>query len=153
MKIKRIESHEANLVTDLFNKYRMFYRQPADLALARAYIKERLDKNESVIFVALVQNEEENIPVGFTQLYPNYSSVHAHKNWILNDLYVDKDSRKQGAGKLLIKSAMEFAKKDEALYIELSTAIDNFTAQGLYESIGFEKQEPDKNFFSYRMHL
>jgi ribosomal protein S18 acetylase RimI-like enzyme len=152
MEIKRIKNHEACLVIGLFDKYRMFYRQPADPALAQTYIKERLDKNESVIFVAIIPDQGD-IPVGFTQLYPNYSSVRASKNWILNDLYVDNNYRKQGIGQLLIKAAMEFAKKDGATYVELSTSIDNFTAQSLYEAIGFEKQEPDKDFFSYRIHL
>ena len=48
---------------------------------------------------------------------------------------------------------MEFAKKEGAKYVELSTAIDNYTAQSLYTAIGFEKQEPDKNFISYRISL
>jgi ribosomal protein S18 acetylase RimI-like enzyme len=153
MEIKRIKNYEASLVNSLFDKYRMFYKQPTDPALAQTYIKERLDKNESVIFVAIVRDQGRNIPVGFTQLYPNYSSMRAHKNWTLNDLYVDNNYRKQGIGQLLIKAAMEFAKKDGALYVELSTAIDNFTAQRLYETIGFEKQEPDKDFFSYRIQV
>ena len=131
----------------------MFYMQPTDPALAQTYIEERLDKNESVIFVAIVQDQGRGIPAGFTQLYPNYSSVRAHKNWTLNDLYVDGNYRKQGIGQLLIKAAMEFAKKDGASYVELSTAMDNFTAQSLYEAVGFEKQEPDKDFFSYRVQL
>jgi ribosomal protein S18 acetylase RimI-like enzyme len=153
MEIKRIKNYEASLVISLFDKYRMFYKQPTDPALAQTYIKERLDKNESVIFVAIVRDQGRNIPVGFTQLYPNYSSMRAHKNWTLNDLYVDNNYRKQGIGQLLIKAAMEFAKKDGASYVELSTAIDNFTAQRLYETIGFEKQEPDKDFFSYRIQV
>jgi len=153
MEIKRINSHEASLVTDLFNKYRMFYKQPSDITLAQNFIRDRLENNESIIFVAVVRNGDNETPVGFTQLYPDYSSVRAIKNWILNDLYVDTGFRKQGIGETLIKSAMEFAKKGGAKYIELSTAIDNYTAQSLYTAIGFEKQEPDKNFMSYRISL
>lgn len=153
MEIKRISSREAGLVVDLFDKYRMFYNQPSDITLAQNFIQHRLDNNESIIFVALVKRDGIEIPVGFTQLYPVYSSVGAIKNWILNDLYVDAGFRKQGIGETLIKSAMEFAKKEGAKYIELSTATDNYTAQGLYIAIGFEKQEPDKNFISYRISL
>ena len=153
MEIKRINSHEASLVTDLFDKYRMFYKQPSDITLAQNFIQDRLDNNESIIFVAVARNDDNEIPVGFTQLYPDYSSVRAVKNWILNDLYVDSGFRKQGIGETLIKSALEFAKKEGAKYLELSTAIDNYTAQSLYTAIGFEKQEPDKNFISYRISL
>jgi ribosomal protein S18 acetylase RimI-like enzyme len=153
MEVKRINSHEASLVTDLFDKYRMFYKQPSDITLAQNFIQDRLENNESIIFVAVVKNDDNETPVGFTQLYPDYSSVRAIRNWILNDLYVDTGFRKQGIGETLIKSAMEFAKKEGAKYLELSTAVDNYTAQSLYTAIGFEKQEPDKNFISYRISL
>jgi len=153
MEVKRINSHEASLVTDLFDKYRMFYKQPSDITLAQTFIRDRLENNESIIFVAVVRNDDNETPVGFTQLYPCFSSVRAIKNWILNDLYVDTGFRKQGIGETLIKSAMEFAKKEGAKYVELSTAVDNYTAQSLYTAIGFKKQEPDKNFISYRISL
>src|SRR6185312_7376610 len=118
-----------------------------------SYIKARLENNESVIFMATVEKDGKEVPAGFTQLYPRLSSVRASKNWLLNDLYVDTGFRKQGIGETLIKSAMDFAKKEGAKYVELSTAIDNYTAQSLYTAIGFEKQEPDKNFISYRISL
>jgi ribosomal protein S18 acetylase RimI-like enzyme len=93
------------------------------------------------------------LPVGFTQLYPAYSSVRAVKYWILNDLYVEADHRKKGIGESLIKAAMDFAKKDGATFMELSTAIDNYTAQTLYENIGFEKQKTDDGYFTYQIKL
>jgi hypothetical protein len=48
---------------------------------------------------------------------------------------------------------MYFAKKEKATYVELSTAIDNFTAQSVYEAIGFQKQTPDTAFYTYRIDL
>jgi len=82
--VKRIAVNELALVTGLFNSYRMFYKQASDMALAENFISERLSNNESVVFVAMDGDK----PVGFTQLYPKYSSLRAVKNWILNDLYV-----------------------------------------------------------------
>ena len=93
------------------------------------------------------------MPVGFTQLYPTFSSVNVSKNWILNDLYVEINYRKQGIGEGLIKAAIEFAKKDGASFLELSTAINNITAQKLYEDIGFIKQQPSRTSFTYRISL
>ena len=147
MNIKRINLSEANLVIGLFDKYRVFYKKDSDIELAERFIKTRLENNESVIYVAL----EGDSPVGFTQLYPKYSSVSAVKNWILNDLYVDSNYRKQGIGEALIKTAMEFAKSSGATYVQLETAVDNYTAQSLYEGIGFQKQEPDTEYFLYRI--
>lgn len=147
MHIKRINLSEAGLVTGLFDKYRVFYKKDSDTGLAEQFIKTRLDNNESVIFIAL----DNDAPVGFTQLYPKYSSVSAVKNWILNDLYVEPSYRKQGIGEALIKTAMDFAKGDGATYVQLETAVDNYTAQSLYEGIGFQKQAPDTEYFLYRI--
>jgi len=153
MEIKRISPLESNLVIELFDKYRVFYKQLPDIILAKTFIQARLDNNESIIFVALVMDKDKTIPTGFTQLYPTYSSVRAVKNWILNDLYVDAAYRKQGIGEALIKTAMDFARKEKATYVELSTAIDNFTAQSVYEAIGFQRQMPDTGFYTYRIGL
>jgi len=149
IEIKRIELNEANLVVGLFNQYRIFYGKLSDLGMAKAFIDARLENNESIIFVAL----EENRPVGFTQLYPKYSSARLTKNWILNDLFVDSDYRKQGIGEELIKTAMNFAKIQGSTFVQLETAVDNFSAQSLYEAIGFKKQEPDNEFFPYKIDI
>jgi len=147
MEIKRIGITEANLVFELFDKYRQFYEQPSDKILAETFISQRLSNNESVIFVAI----DDNVPVGFTQLYPKYSSVSASKNWILNDLYVEGSQRKTGVGRALIAKAMEFAKGQGATYLQLETATDNFAAQRLYEAIGFAKQEPETGYLLYKI--
>jgi ribosomal protein S18 acetylase RimI-like enzyme len=151
MEIKRITSDESSLVISLFNQYRVFYKKESDIALAEKFIKERLDKTESVIFVALEKDGVQQNPVGFTQLYPKYSSVSASKNWILNDLYVDSNYRKQGIGEALIKNAMDFARAEGATFVQLETAIDNYTAQSLYEAVGFIKQEPESGYLVYRV--
>ncbi len=153
MEIIRINKTQGDLVFELFDKYRIFYKQPPDPELARNFIQYRLNNSESVIFVALAGNANELKPVGFTQLYPNFSSVRAVKNWILNDLYVDTEFRKQGVGESLIRRAIDFAKENNASNIELSTAVDNYIAQSLYEQIGFVKQKPDNDFFTYRVSL
>ena len=114
IEIRRITAEEYLLASDLFNQYRMFYGKPSDKAVAEKYIHERLLNNESVIFVALEQQDDKHVPAGFTHLYPTYSSVGATKNWILNDLYVDADHRRKGIGEMLIRKAMEFAKENSA---------------------------------------
>ncbi|MFC3561849.1 GNAT family N-acetyltransferase [Pedobacter jamesrossensis] len=147
IKIKQIAINEANLVVGLFNQYRIFYNQFSDLGMAKAFIDARLENDESVIFVALDGNK----PVGFTQLYPKYSSARLSKNWILNDLFVDVDYRKQGIGEALINTVINFAKKQGSTFVQLETAVDNLTAQSLYETIGFKKQENDTEFLLYKI--
>ncbi len=149
--IKQIGLTEAHLVAGLFNQYRMFYNQFSDIGMAKAFIDERLQHNESIIFVAIDDDSQQ--PVGFTQLYPKYSSVRLSKNWILNDLYVAEDYRKQGIGEKLIKTVMDFAKNNGSTFVQLETAVDNFNAQHLYESMGFIKQDNDEEFFLYKTAL
>ena len=151
MTIRRIDITASHLVIPLFNKYRIFYKMEPDLELAESFIKARLGNNESVVYVVFDDNL--NTPVGITQLYPTFSSRRAIKNWILNDLYVEPEYRKQGIGEKLIKTAMQFAKNDGAKTLQLSTAVDNFTAQSLYEKIGFVRQGLDPDFYDYKLVL
>jgi ribosomal protein S18 acetylase RimI-like enzyme len=151
MTIVRVSKTQGDLVFDLFDKYRVFYKQQSDIAVAKKFIQDRLDNNESVIFVAL--EAQTSRPIGFTQLYPKYSSARVVKNWILNDLYVHQDYRKKGIGERLIRIAMDFARENNSKFVELSTAVDNYTAQSLYEQVGFKKLEPETDFFTYRIDL
>jgi ribosomal protein S18 acetylase RimI-like enzyme len=149
MTVKQIFEEEAELVIDLFNEYRVFYKKESDLSLARNFINERLSKNESVIYIAL----HDSGPIGFTQLYPKYSSGQAQKNWILNDLFVAPAYRGQGVGTMLIETAMNFAQASGAKFVQLETAVDNYKAQSLYELIGFGKQKPEEDFIVYRKQI
>lgn len=151
LEIIRIDKTQGHLVFELFDKYRVFYRRNSDPELARRFIQERLDHRESVIFAALAGSPA--IPVGFTQLYPKYSSASATRNWILNDLYVEEEYRRTGIGRQLIQTALSFAKDHGADFVTISTEVDNFTAQRLYEQIGFLRSEPETDFYNYRINV
>lgn len=133
-------------VSKLFNLYRMFYQQPSDLEGAKTYIKERIERKESVIFVI----KEKQKYVGFTQLYPTFSSITMKRAWILNDLYVDAEARKHGVGEMLLQKAKDFAVEADAKSISLSTAQDNYSAQRLYERNGYIR---DSQFYHYELSL
>ncbi|KAB2335124.1 GNAT family N-acetyltransferase [Bacillus mesophilum] len=133
-------------VSMLFNQYRVFYQQTSDLEGAKTYIKSRLENKDSVIFV--VKDKEKYI--GFTQLYPTFSSISMKRAWILNDLYVDAKERKQGTGKKLLLKAKEHAIETGAKSISLSTAQDNYSAQRLYETNGYVC---DSQFYQFELSL
>lgn len=146
-----MEVHQAKLedlegVSNLFNLYRMFYQQTSDLEGAKNYIKNRLESKDSVIFV--VKDKQEY--VGFTQLYPTFSSISMKRAWILNDLYVDENNRNQGVGEMLLHKAKDFAIETGAKSISLETAPDNYGAQRLYEKHGYKK---DSQFYHYELDL
>lgn len=127
---------EIEAATELFNLYRLFQKQESDVEGARAFLRERLERNESVVFLAY----EGEVPVGIAQLYPLFSSVSMQRVWLLNDLYIKEGARNKGFGKQLIQEVIQYAKDSGAKGISLETCDDNIGAQRLYESIGFEKE-------------
>jgi ribosomal protein S18 acetylase RimI-like enzyme len=151
IQIKKINSLESEIVIELFDKYRMFYKQPSDIELAKTYIKERLEQNEAQIYVAFVKDNSK--PIAFTLLYPKFSSVSAKKNWHIGDLYVEIDQRKKGIGEKLLNTALNFAKNEGANFISLNTATDNYSAQKLYENFGFVKQQYLSGYLYYQINL
>ena len=99
------------------------------------YARERFEKKESVVFVA----EKQNVLLGFTQLYPIFSSVWLKRSWLLNDLYVHATARSQGIASQLLEAAKNHGKQTEAIWLLLQTQPDNFSAQSLYEKNGWKK--------------
>jgi ribosomal protein S18 acetylase RimI-like enzyme len=144
MSIQKATLNDLASLSELFDLYRIFYQQKSDLSGAREFIKERLNNEESVVFIAF----DENNPIGFVQLYPSFSSVSMKRTWVLNDLYVSESVRGKGFGEKLIKKAITFAKDTGAKGILLETNIENVTAQRLYERIGFTKETNHFYFFS-----
>ena len=145
MKYKIIDAEKKHIknVGELFDLYRQFYKYESNLIQSTNYIKERIYNKESKIFIAINNRGE---PVGFVQLYETFGSLDLGKIIILYDLYVEKDYRKNKVGRQLMIRSHEYAKKIKAKRIQLSTAIDNFIGQSLYESLGYVK---DIDFYTY----
>ena len=131
--ITRATADDVDTIAPLFDLYRVFYGKPSDPALARDFIQARMTRGESVILLASV----DGAAVGFTQLYPAFSSVSAAHVWILNDLLVLPDARRNGVARALLSAAADFARADGALRLELETDHDNGTAQALYRAMGW----------------
>lgn len=139
--IKQAGLSDIDLIAPLFDAYRVFYEQQSNLKAGRAFLKERFEKGENLIFVALHKGK----PAGFTQLYPTFSSVSLQPFYILNDLFVSPEFRGQGIGEALLDHAKSFCKTKNCKGLALETAIDN-PAQRLYERLGWEK---DQDYFHY----
>ncbi len=137
-------------VARLFDLYRQFYEEDADLSLARQYIEQRLQTHSSVIFIAWNSDNTDKKAIGFTQLYSTFCSVEASTIWVLYDLFVDSGQRNNGVGKALMNRAKAMAVESGASRIDLETAIDNISAQGLYEALGYER---DTEFYKYSLAL
>ncbi|HWV69185.1 GNAT family N-acetyltransferase [Chitinophaga sp.] len=139
--IQATELH-TNEVAVLFDAYRSYYDQAPDFKGALDFITERIAQKDSVIFVVLLDAEI----IGFTQLYPIFTSLGMKRGWLLNDLYVLEEHRGMGAGKALLDRAAAYGKSTNAAWLMLQTYIANTGAQKLYEKEGFKK---DTNSYYY----
>jgi len=148
--IFRAGKEHVDMIVPLFDAYRQFYGQPSDRGRARTYLSERLGKGESVVFLALQKGERDTSALGFTQLYPSFSSISMSRLWILYDLYVAAQARKQGVGKALMEQARRMAVETGAHGLVLETAIDNHIAQRLYEQLGYQR---DVAFYRYSLQV
>ena len=147
MSIRVATADDIEAVAELFDQYRSFYGKSSDIDLARTFIGERIRNAESVI---LVRKSENDGLAGFVQLYPSFSSVSVARIYVLNDLFVGDAHRRQGVGRLLLDAAHQFALQANALRLSLSTAIDNHSAQALYESQGWVR---DQEFYHYTLNV
>lgn len=125
-------------VAALFDAYRQFYEQPADLDLARDFIGARMRNGESTIFVA---EADDGTLAGFCQLYPTFCSVDAAPMLVLYDLFVDPAWRRHGVGRALMKTAAQYGREQGVAHMDLSTARTNKAGQALYESLGWERDD------------
>ncbi len=121
----------------LFDSYRQFYGRASDIDSAREFLLARFNRGESVVFIA----HADDVAVGFAQLYPSFSSVSLARTFVLNDLFVHEHARRQGVASKLMVAAVEFAKSLGAVRLSLSTAITNDTAQAVYQSAGWKRDE------------
>lgn len=145
LEIRQVTEDDIIHIAPLFDAYRMFYEQESNIGAATTFITERLRNKESIIFAAIVDNQY----VGFTQLYPTFSSVAMKKAFILNDLFVVGKYREHGVAKALMDTAFKFAANEQARFIALETGASNIKAQALYEKMDMRIEHDVKHYIHY----
>ena len=135
MQIEQATIEQLDDIAFLFNRYRVFYRQPSNLDAAKSFIQCRLQQQDAVIFLAT----KDTRPMGYTQLFPSWSSVSMQRVWILNDLFVLPEHRNQGIAKALMGKVEQHAIATNAVRIILATEVTNKIGQKLYESMGYSQ--------------
>lgn len=141
--IKKATIDDLESIVPLFNAYRVFYRKKSDLEAASTYIKERISNDESIIYLAFSGDEA----VGFTQLYPIFSSTRLKRVWLLNDLYVAKNQRGKGISKMLLEKSKQLTKDTNAAAVILETEKSNAIGNQLYPSVGFTLEDDVNHYY------
>jgi len=142
MEIRLATLHDLESLTLIFEKYRDFYKKMADYETAKSFLEERISRNESVIYIA----EANQKIVGFTQLYPLFSSTRMKKLWLLNDLYVEEEYRQKGISVALIDRAKELCRETGACQLSLETSKTNMVGNNLYPKTDFQL-DTETNFY------
>lgn len=135
--IRRALPTDLYLLAPLFDRYRQFYGRESDVAAAYGFLKDRIERDESVVFLA----HDDGTALGFAQLYPTFSSLSLARRLVLNDLFVAEQARRLGVGRALIAVSAEYGRTVGAIGLELSTAKSNERAQALYRSTGWVRDE------------
>ncbi len=139
--IKQARVDDVPRIAPLFDQYRQFYGKAPELNKATAFLVERLQADETVLYFALADRDGESAPAGFIHLFPSFSSISMCRAWILNDLFVHPDFRARGAGRALMDRAKQHCLDTGAKQLWLQTDLTNATAQRLYEGVGMTRKE------------
>ena len=144
--VRQAVLNDLDELTPLFDAYRQFYGQQSDVMAASVFLLSRFVGGESTLFIA----HDGATAIGFTQLYPSFSSVSMARIFILNDLFVLPAQRNKGAASELMAAATAYGKSVGAKSLCLSTAVTNTAAQSLYQASGWKR---DDEFFVYELPL
>lgn len=144
MRIVQATLEHLDLLTPMFIKYREFYGELPFPESSRKFLETRLKRKESVIYLALADDEDKLL--GYCQLFPSFSSLSLKRVWILNDIYVAEDARRMLVADRLLQTAKQMAKDSNAVRMRVATSVSNEAAQKTYESIGFREDTRFKNY-------
>jgi ribosomal protein S18 acetylase RimI-like enzyme len=145
MQIETVTTQTFERVLPLIAAYQRFYKAEPDAGRNRAHFGRLLDDHDSGIqFVAL---DEAGQALGFATLYFPLGSVTPGVSCLMNDLFVVPEARGQGIGRALILHCLSYANAHGFTKIHWQTALDNHTAQRLYDSLPTTRS----GWYTYRL--
>jgi ribosomal protein S18 acetylase RimI-like enzyme len=127
--------HDLSQLSLLFDEYRIFYECESNLHTCTAFLSERINNSDSVIFVA---KATDGMLMGFVQLYPLLSSIRLKRLWLLNDLYVNPSFRGRKVSIMLLDRSKQLVRETHAAGLVLETAKSNTIGNNLYIKTNFE---------------
>lgn len=145
MTVSKATLHDLGPLSVLFDEYRIFYKKESELQQIKAFLSERINNNDSVIFVA---KSTDGDLIGFVQLYPLFSSTRLKRLWLLNDLYVNPKFRGLKVSVMLIDRSKQLARETNSAGLLLETARSNTIGNSLYLKTDFIL-DTDHNYYSW----
>lgn len=139
IEIAAVSEAEFEQLLPLIGAYQRFYEvEDVDEERNRTFFRRFLTPSEDGMLLGARDGERF---LGYACLYWHFSSTLARETVLMNDLYVEADTRGKGVGRALIEASADVARERGAPHLEWATAPDNLTAQRLYDSTGAERSE------------
>jgi len=143
--IRQAIESDIDSLAEIVKKYRDFQGVVSqDIEEIKAFIRERIVKSESCIFVAI--SNATGAIIGFIQLYPVFSTVSLKRQWLLNDFFVAEEARNSGVGSALMEAVIEYFRGNAKGFI-LITEKTNAGAKRFYDRYGWKTDHFD--FYTY----
>lgn len=147
MTVVRAGVNDLDELVGLFGAYLQFYQVPRAPGEIAKFLGGRLQQGDSTLYIA---RDEQGVAQGFVQLYPLFASLSMAPAWLLSDLYVAPQARRQGVAEALMQAARAHAEASGACGLQLETAKTNLAGQALYEKLGYVR---DELFYTYWLGL
>lgn len=129
-------SEQLEAILPLVNGYRTFYGLEPDPEAARAYLPRFLAPSKDGVLLAAFDGQE---PLGYACVHWRRSTYHLRDDAYLSDLFVAEQGRGRGTGHALLSAARDAADERSLKSLAWLTAVDNRTAQRLYERFDTER--------------
>jgi ribosomal protein S18 acetylase RimI-like enzyme len=145
--IEAVTDRNLQEVLPLIRRYQEFYNVPetSDSNNEQFFSKFGEDSDLGCLFIF----RQNSVAVGFATVYFSYASTIIQKVAVLNDLYTEPKSRRNGIAKQLIEHCKKFAAQKGAARLQWVTALDNEPAQKLYASLPISKSM--WHFYTYNI--
>lgn len=153
--IHRATAKDSDSLARLFDAYRQFFTGGNDLARSTAFLHERLEREECVVFFARLDEIADDghhagPPIGFIQLYPLWSSWYCARIWFLSDLYVAENARRHGAGAMLVERVKAYAAETSASSVMVELPVSEPHLRDFYARLGF-REDPVFGLARYQL--
>ncbi|PSB01222.1 GNAT family N-acetyltransferase [Merismopedia glauca] len=153
MKIRFATPDDVSLILSFIQKKSEFDRQIGAYSGVLQVTEDKIRKTifGSIPFSYVVFVENSGVAIGFALYGFRYSSFVGQPSIWLDDLYVDKNMRSQGAGAVLMNHLAQIAKANDCTHIAWTADARNTRGLNFYHRLGAKiiEQKGDRCFFSW----
>jgi ribosomal protein S18 acetylase RimI-like enzyme len=150
LEVRPATAADVPALAQLFDAYRVFYEADSAPMETAAFVGRLVVEGRTRFFLAREAQPETNALLGFVHLMPSINTVAMRPIWLLEDLFVAPEARRQGVAVALMRHAEAFARRTGAERLTLATAHDNLKAQALYKRLGYL---PEEHFWYFHLSL